>query len=466
MIAQERHAPSPTERLADYIEATELDVIPRHVAKSAKLRILDILGICIAASELPGPSVLRRVATDWGGKPEAQCIGSDARLPAATAALVNGTLAHSLDFDDTHHASRTHPSAVIVPTVLAMAQREGASGRAALTAAVLGLELVVRIGLVAPGRFHERGLHATSLCGALGAAAAACKVLNVDASAVTNALGISASTASGLREAYLGQATDTKAFHAGWAAHAGITSAQLAAAGFEGPRTVLEGRFGYYNAFVSPDPWDVARLTASLGEVWRTPEIVFKLYPCGSLIHASIDAALSLRATHALEPDDISEVTVVVAPGMVSTVCEPEDQKLNPSSGYEAKFSAQYAVATALLDGSVTQASYSEDRLRDPELRALLARVRYRTDPSMRFPEAYPGGVIVRTQRGETHGVRRPNSLSSANPDAQADRITGKFLGNVTDRIPRDAASELVDLVTHLEDAPDLDRLFQLCRTT
>ena len=451
--------------LSRFVGALRFEEIPNAVVESAKLRVLDILGICVAASHPHGGAkVVGELAKAWGGRKEAHCIGSSLRVPAVSAGLVNGTRAHSLDFDDTHHASRVHPSCVVVPTALAAAQREEATGKEFLTSTVAGLEVLVRVGLVAPGRFHERGLHATSLCGVIGSAATASRLLGLNFPQTTNALGISASMASGLRESYLGeQATDTKALHAGWAAHGGILSAELAHEGFTGPATALEGRFGFFHAFVAPDEWDEEVLRHGLGEDWHIPEIVFKLFPCGSLIHASIEAALILRNRHKIKPSDIEEIVVVVPPGMVSTVCEPLEQKLRPSTGYQAKFSAQFAVAAALRFGHVTEESFSPQAMTDPSLQELLARTRYRTDPSMPFPEKYPGGLVVRTRNGKRFRQMVSNSPGSIERPATEEDIRKKFIRNVEGRIDRRAAEELSDRVMRLEDESGVNGLLELC---
>lgn len=453
-------------RLGVFVADLQLSEVPSDVQESAKLRILDMLGNIMAAQDEQGPGALRESVVEWAGKHEASLIGSGQRVPAVNAALANGTFGHAQDFDDTHHASRIHASTVAVPAALAAAEAVGASGEQTLLAVIAGLEVSVRVGMVAPGRFHERGLHATSLCGVFGAAAAAAKLHGLDAHATSRAFGIAGSFASGLREAYLGEPTDTKALHAGWAAQAGLMAAALAAKGFTGPTTVFEGRFGFFNAFVAPDDYQVETLTAELGERWYTPEIVFKLYPCGSLIHAMIDAAIEIREEEGFDPVQIAEVVCIAPPGMVSTVLEPESQKLAPQTGYHAKFSAQYAVSVALHDGIITEASYAEERVNDPELRRFLSSVRYETDPTMAWPHQYPGGVRVVMADGSVHEVRVENSPGSLERPATIVDIARKFRGNVTRRLSSAAAEEVIDRVTRLDSEPSLQRLVALCNVS
>lgn len=451
--------PSAARRMATYLSGLQWHDVPEQVAASAKMRVLDMLGIIVGAQGERGPSALRGIVEARGGRPEATLVGGGLRVPAPQAAWVNGTFGHAQDFDDTHHASRIHASTVVVPAALAAAEAAGASGVDLLRAVVAGLEAVVRTGMVAPGRFHERGLHATSLCGVMGAAVAAAVATGASAAQTMQALGIAGSMASGLREAYLGEPTDTKALHAGWAAQAGLEAAALAKAGFTGPSTVMEGRFGYYNAFVAPDAYDLGALDQALGDLWHTPDIVFKLYPCGSLIHASIDAAIAIHEAHRPDPERIREIVCIAPPGMVTTVLEPVAQKLAPVSGYQAKFSTQYAVLTALLDGTVTEASYAEERVHDPRRRRMLAEVRYETDPAMPWPHRYPGGVRVVMDDGAVHEVRIENSPGSPDRPATVQDIARKFHGNVAGRVPEAQAKAMVERVMSLEAETDLTAL-------
>jgi 2-methylcitrate dehydratase PrpD len=197
--------------------------------------------------------------------------------------------------------------------------------------------------------FFERGQHATSICGAIGSAAAAGALLGLDEGGIADAMGLAVSMTGGVIEANRTGGT-VKRLHCGWAAHAGVTAAQLAARGFTGPPTVLEGRFGFYEAFLS-GRYDPAEITLELGERWALPGIHYKPYPANHFTHAVADAALALRA-HGLRADQVAAVEVGVAAPTVRTVGEPLPDKRRPESGYHAKFSAPYVFAAALLGGS------------------------------------------------------------------------------------------------------------------
>jgi 2-methylcitrate dehydratase PrpD len=280
------------ERLSEFATRLEFDDIPTDVVASVRLRALDILGIALAssASEL-APSVLGAVQ-GWGGG-ACSVVGSRLTTSPPLAALANGALAHGLDFDDTHAISITHASSVILPTVLALGEAGGHSGRTVVTAAVAGYEAMTRVGMAAPGEFHARGWHATAVCGAFGATVAAGRLDALDHDRLTAALGIAGSFASGVSE-HLQDGSWVKRVHPGWAAHSGIVAAGLARGGFSGPATIFEGRFGLYRTFLRSEhdatPFD------TLGKEWETLRVGFKPYPCCHYNHAYLDCVLALRA--------------------------------------------------------------------------------------------------------------------------------------------------------------------------
>src|SRR6266850_856999 len=235
--------PSAARRLARFVTDLGLKDVPARVVQRAGLLTLDALGCCLAASKYDFARAVRTTAERLGGPPESGLVGSAVRVAAANAALANATLAHGLDFDDTREDAIVHTGAVVVPTSLAVAEAVSASGRAALEAIVAGVEVMCRVGLAVPGRFHARHYHPTALAGTFGAAAAAGKLYGLTEDELVRAFGICGSQASGIIE-YLADGSWTKRLHAGWAAHAGVVATLLGHAGFTGPETVFEGEHG------------------------------------------------------------------------------------------------------------------------------------------------------------------------------------------------------------------------------
>ncbi|MFV1998793.1 MAG: MmgE/PrpD family protein, partial [Acidimicrobiia bacterium] len=323
------------QNLADFAVDTFESGIGREPVAASKASILDTIGVALAARDEDAVRISLEVASTQAGAAESTVLGTSLRLPATSAAMVNGTMAHALDFDDTHLPSVLHPSASVVPTILAVAEARDSSGTEALAAEAIGSEITCRLGMAAYDEelrnsiFFEHGLHATSICGTIGSAVGAALLMRADATTVANAIGIAASMGAGLLEANRTGGT-VKRTHCGWAAHSGISAAQLAVAGLTGPPTVLEGRFGFFEAYTE-GRFDVEALTGELGERWEMTRLFIKPYPTNHFTHAGIDGALALR-DGGVDPAQITEIELGVPAPVLRTIAEPADQKARPES--------------------------------------------------------------------------------------------------------------------------------------
>ena len=417
------------ERISRFALDLRLDDVPSAVVDAATLHVLDTIGCGLAARALGLGCEALDVAVDQGGRPEATAIGHLERLPAPSAALANGMLCHYLDYDDTHTASGMHVGVTVVPAALAAAQAADATGRDFLAAFIAGSEAAIRIGMAAPLEFHHRGFHPTSVCGIFGATVAAGRLLGLDAETLTNALGIAGSLASGLFE-YLGDGSATKPLHPGWAAQAGLQAARLAHRGTTGPRTVLEGRFGLYSAFVGHPGHGLEPQLSDLGRRWETPRIAFKPYPACHFSHASIDAVRQIVAEQNLAVDDVVAVVATVPADAVAFVLEPAASKLHPRTPYEAKFSLPFSIAALLVDGAVGVDTFTEGRLADPKLLEVARKVTYEVNPYATYPAAFPGGARITTVDGKVHAADLEHQRGSSGNPMRDDDIRLKFRAN------------------------------------
>ncbi|GIE90274.1 MmgE/PrpD family protein [Actinoplanes regularis] len=408
---------------------------PETVRADVPERVLDVLGNALAAHAEPGadaaPAALATMRR-WGGVPEASVLGSGERLPAPNAAFVNGVLAHSLDFDDTHLPSVLHPSASVVPAALAAAQA-GAEGDL-IAAIAAGIEVTNRLGMAGcdpetgANLYFERGQHATSICGTIGAAVAVARLYGLGPAGIADAIGIAASMGAGVLEANR-TGGSVKRTHCGWAAHSGVVAATLAAEGLTGPPTVLEGRFGFFTAHTGR--FDPGAVTSGLGDDWELLRTVFKPYPSNHFTHAGIDCALALRAA-GLEPGEIAAVELGVAEPVLRTIAEPPEEKARPRSGYHAKFSGPYTLAVALTGGTGLGVGLDDFTELTPERLELAARVEVRADPAATavFPRAFAGVLRVRTRSGELLEHRVASSRGGPGHPLSAAEVTAKFTGN------------------------------------
>ena len=454
--------PTLGQRLAAFAVAHR-KAVPEEVAHSVRQRILDILGITVAASSLPTSAAIREYAVSEGGRAEATAIGVAEPLPAALAALVNGTLAHSLDYDDTHLPSIIHPSASVVPAALAVAQATQASGEALLAAVAVGLEVCVRLGMAGYNSvtganvYFDRGQHATSICGTLGSAVAAAMLLGLDEAGILNALAISASMASGVIEANRTGGT-VKRIHCGWAAHAGVTAARLTAHGITGPPTVLEGRFGFFYVFLQ-DNVDLDPVTDGLGDRWEVPGIFFKPYPANHFTHAGIDAACALRAA-GVTAEEIESATLEVATSTVRTIGEPIEVKRAPETGYQAQFSGPYTVIAALLGGGglgLGLDDFIDVLATDPRRRAHMSKVSVEASPDCDaiFPNQFPAVLTVRLHDGRELTERVLSNRGGPDRPLSDEDLARKFSDNAGRRLDDDALEQVRDAVLSLDDNTD-----------
>jgi 2-methylcitrate dehydratase PrpD len=349
-------------------------------------------------------------------------------MTAAGAAFVNGTAAHGEDFDDTFEGGPVHAGAVVLPAVLAVAEQEGLDGRSTLVGIAVGVETICRLSLVVPKAVHRAGFHPTAVFGAMAAAAGVGSALKLHAGQLANALGIAGSMASGIIE-YLADGSWTKRMHPGWAAQSGLRAAQLARAGFTGPRTVLEGTHGLFNGFAHSRDGNWEALIEGFGERWLAGTLAFKPYPCGTMIQPYVDCARRLRE-RGVAGDDVAEMVCKVGEGTVHRLWEPLRRKQRPPNGYAAKFAAPYCIAAAVLHGHLGLDSFTDAAVADPGVQALAARVRYEIDPANPYPQAYTGHIRVALRDGRSIEERQPFMRGGAQAPLSREELEQKFALN------------------------------------
>ncbi|MBV8650511.1 MAG: MmgE/PrpD family protein [Alphaproteobacteria bacterium] len=453
--------------LAEWVSDLRHKALPSDVVADCRLRLLDIVGLCLAATSLPLGRAVRKGAKALGEGKAAEMLGYGDRTTAALAGLVNGTLAHGMDFDDTHNASVMHSSAPVVATALAAGQEAGIDGRALLVAIAAGNELNCRLGMVAPGAFHQPGLHPTSVLGTATAALVAGKLLGLKPAALVAAAGISGSQASGILEAY-SDGTWSKTLHPGWAAHGGIVAAQLAKSGFTGPATVFEGRYGIFRSHVQAEGYDFQfkRATTSLGKRWELLENSFKFFPNAHAIHAFVEAALQLRATHGLAAADIASVELVVPAHFVGQIAEPREAKLKPRTATHARASLFYAVAGALAHGKLDMADYTEKAIRKPDVLRLAKRITHRVSEAPTGAIRFTGHAIIETKDGRRLEATIEDARGTGKRKVGAAEIEAKFRETAGTVVKRDRVERLIELIGGVEKLSSLAPIFAAARLT
>lgn len=440
----------PARRLAEFAADLAFDDIPKPVLDRGKLLILDALGCGLASNAYGFADVAVAGATALGGEGTCSVIGRNVRLPVRDAALANGMLIHGLDFDDTHLNSIIHATAACLPCALSFGESRGIDGKTFLIAYAAGMETAIRVGAAVKGGFHHAGFHATGLVAHFSSAVVAARILGLPIEGIVAAQGIAASTASGV-QVFLEEGAWTKRMHPGWAAVAGITAAVLAEKGFKAPTRPYEGRFGFFDTHIQhPEtPIDLGAELNSLGDVWELAVTAIKPYPVCHFIHGCADGAIELHAE--INHADIASVEAFLPRDTMPIVAEPATAKINPTNEYEAKFSAQFVIATCLIKGAFGLADLLPSALKDPVVLDLTRRVTCAIDLDTAFPTYFSGGVRVTLKDGRSlfRHIRVNSGAGERALDEAA--VSKKFLASATMSIPSAQAERIRDAVLRLE---------------
>jgi 2-methylcitrate dehydratase PrpD len=416
---------SVAETLAEKIVALAPGALPAATARKCEDLLIDVVGLCATARN---EDYIRSALTGCDDDGPCTAIGHKRTLNAAGAAFVNGTAAHGEDFDDTFEGGPVHAGAVIVPAVLAACERHNPDGHMALIGIAVGTEVLCRLSLVVPKAVHKAGFHPTAVFGAMGAAAGVGAALGLNARQIVDALGIAGSMAGGIIE-YLAEGAWTKRLHAGWAAQSGVRAALLARGGFVGPRTVFEGVHGLFHGFAHTTEGDYDALTGDFGTRWVTDTLAFKPYPCGTMAQPYIDCARRLAA-RGIQPEDVAEIVCEVAEGTVHRLWEPLADKQRPRNGYAAKFATPYLLASGFVHGGVGLGAFTDKAIRDVQVLALAAKVKFVIDPDNPYPNNYTGHIRATLRGGSVVEERQPYLRGGAREPLTRQDVTDKFLLN------------------------------------
>jgi 2-methylcitrate dehydratase PrpD len=439
-----------TIRLAEYATSLRYEDLPPHVIQAAKDCITDTVAVIVLGNALPWSQIISRYAQRIGSGGRSRILGSGGPLlQAPAAALANGTLAHAFESDNlTKPGAGVHPGATLLPPGLAVAQDLGRSGRELITAVVAGYEVMYRIGYATKHSNERRGFHAPGTTGPFGAAVAAGVLLGLDAGQMTNALGIAGSLAGGLMEfARSGTGAMVKRLHLGRAAESGVLAANLAADGFTGPGTVLEGEAGFLKVFCTE--WDVADLTHGLGTEFKTMTLCLKRFPVHMTAQTGVQAILELQAEHGFAGTDVDRVTVAGTERMATI-----NNIANPTDIMMAQYSIPFCVALALFRDPRDPASFDDSALSDAAIRQMCARVSVVVaEPPAKVAGASIVTVLLKDGRSVTKEVEEFNGT----PERPLDRaeLKDKFMTLTKQRYGAEAGG-IFERLQGIEDEPEL----------
>jgi len=430
-----------TRSLARYLVNSRYADIPAAVRHEAVRALVNCVGCAVGSSRHETVERALAAVSAFSGPPQAGVLGRAERLDILHAALVNGISTHVLDYDDTH-ARAVHPSAPVLPALLAFAEWRRVSGADLVHAFVLGVEAECRIGLAVFPEHYERGWHITGTAGVFGAAAAAGKLLGLDERQMTWALGIAATQSAGLREMF---GTMCKSFHPGHAAHDGLTAALLAARNFTSSEQALEAPRGF--GHVLSTRFDPAVITKDLGKRFELSSNMYKPYACGLVVHAAIDGCIQLRNGHHIQPEAIERIELEVAPIVLEVTA-----KTAPQTGLEGKFSVYHAAAAAIVFGAGGESEFSDASVRDPRVVALRGHVTAIPNPGLQRTQARVAIILRDGARLAKYVEHALGTLERPMSDAD---LEAKFRALSDGILPGQRTDELIRLCWSVDALPD-----------
>ena len=438
--------------LADFAVKLQFEQIPQAVVERAKDCIIDIVGVCAFGSTVASSKPVLAYAERYGKGGRSTVLGTSLKVQAPMAALANGVFAHSFEMDNLVSPSvGVHPGASLLPPGLAVAQEIDASGRDFITAFVAGFEATHRIGDAAAESVEKLGFHAPGVTGPFGGAIVAGRLLKLNPEQMTNALGVAGSLSSGLLEFAKSGGGTVKRLHLGHGAQSGVMAAMLARDGFAGPATVLEGKFGYLNVFCRDG--DVNRLTASLGEVWKTTRVMFKRYSCHITAHVPVTAILRLKGRFGFAGDEVESVTVAGSEKMLShhNIPAPRDLAM-------AQYSTPFCVALACYGDPRDPGAFSDATLSDQAIRKLCGKVKIELREHTPAKKQLGSRVTVRLKDGRV--LAEELEEFPGTPDEPLDRngLREKF-ETITAGLRRNRPAAIFDSIATLERAPNVGAL-------
>ena len=445
--------------LAEFTTSRKASDIPASTRHRASLLMLDAVGIALASSR--GEFAQRALAgLREFGDGDSIVIGLDAKLPIRDAVLLNGTLVHGLDYDDTYLPGSVHLTSSCVPSALALAVKHGVSGEELLTALTIGLEAGARLGAAGRGGFLRTGFHATSIIGVFAATIVAGRLMKLNNEQLRLAQGVALSMASGNMQP-VQEGSWTKRMHPGWAAFCGLTAAALGKSEYLAPSEAYEGRFGVFPHFLGEhyDVKDLDLVSDGLGKHWEFERSSFKLYPACHQLHAFMNAAIRLKNEQKVDVAQIDTITALVAEPSIPIIAEPAEKRVRPETGYAAQFSLYYGIACGLVRGRYGLEELEESGYKDEGLLSVAEKVRYEIDPNAGFPKFRSGEVIVKMKNGS---VMKQREAIRPDEPAGEDEIVRKFRDNAAQTASPARVKKIEEMVLSLDTLPNAKVLADL----
>ena len=440
-----------TYKMAQFIHETTFKDLPDNIVQKAKLALLDWLGVTLAGSTHESSKLLFNTIDCFSGRKQATVLGYGKRMDIFSASLLNGYFSHVLDFDDCYNGMLGHPSAPILPAILALGEWQKKSGKEFILAFVLGVDLECRMGDAVNPQHYDHGWHSTSTLGHFGAAVGASKLLNLDTDKIVHAIGIAGTLASGVRQVF---GTMCKPLHPGKAAMNGLLAAVLAGQGFTSSREMLGGEKSFTSVLCS-NKFDLEALTFEIGQKWKVDEIIFKKYASCYRTHAVIECILSLRQQQRLNPEEIASIHCRIPP-----IALNHAGIIIPKTGLEGKFSQPYCAAIACMEGEAMDQQFTDEKVGSPVICGLIEKTKLEVDNHLGPAEAV---VKIQLLNGNSYVERKDLEKIFTTEDEVFTNLKEKFQRLVSPIITDEESNDLLVTIMNLDAVKDVTALTKLC---
>ncbi len=451
-----------TATLAEYATSLTYEQLPSEVIEKTKQLVLDLFGIALrAAVDADSTPPVRRAVLALAAPGEASVWGERITLGPAYAALLNGTYAHSLDFDDTHREGSVHPGASVIPSVIALAEEHKLDGRRLITAIVVGYDITCRLAMALDPKSHyNRGFHPTATAGVFGATAAGAKLLGFSALHLEHAFGVNGSQVAGSMQ-YVDNGAWNKRLHPGLAAHNAIVALELARHGFVGASRAIEGEHGFLLGY-SDQPHPELALSG-LGERFEILRTAIKPYPACRYAHGALDAVIDLVKEHDLHPEEVESVTIGLCDAGLDLIGRPVERKREPQNVVDGQFSMPFLGAAAITRRRMTWTDY--DLLQDPSARVLMHRIKVVADEEANrvFPQKWLTSVEI-CARGRVFADQRWWARGEPESPLTWPEVVAKFESLASDALSPEQCRQVKDAVQALDRVSDMRTIGELLR--
>jgi 2-methylcitrate dehydratase PrpD len=452
------------EVLSEFLVAHKFEDLPADTVERAKDYIIDVIGCTIGASQRPQIKALDAVLRAEGGNPCSSVFAHGYKTSTMNAAMMNGTMGHTFDFDDDHREGTMHPSVAVFPAVFAVGEKLGVTGTEFLRSLILGLEVMIRLGESLLGKGYYQGFHPTGTCGVFGAAAACATIMGLDVKRTKYALGIAGSFSAGTQEC-TGEGAWQKPLQAGHPAMGGVLAASLAERGYIGAGTIFDGPNGIIRALSFKDQYNYTRITNGLGQRWEMKDTSIKVHACCRFSSPVADCALDLYR-QGVRAKDVKRIIANVGDFSIRMLCYPEERKRKPVTHVDAQFSLPWAVAVAICKNRTGVDEFSGEILHDPEVLDLAQKVTCQLDPDAEamYPKAYPATLVAELNNGQTFTAHVDFPKGDPENPASKEDILAKFHLLTEKFLDKNRIDRVIEMINHLEDVRNLGELADLIR--